>query len=60
MSNIESINISIKIDGKAIGVTYEGWIKIHKLIQQCNDNRQKLLDVVQNIFECHYYHVFFQ
>jgi hypothetical protein len=53
MSNIESINISIKINGKAIGVTYEGWIKIHKLIQQCNDNRQKLLDVAKNIFECH-------
>jgi hypothetical protein len=25
MSNIESINISIKIDGKAIDVTYKTW-----------------------------------
>jgi hypothetical protein len=61
MSNIESINLSIKIDGKAIGVAYEGWIKIHKFIQQCNNNRQKLLDVAKNIqLECYYYHVFSQ
>jgi hypothetical protein len=29
MSNIESINLSIKIDGKAIDVTYKGWTKIN-------------------------------
>jgi hypothetical protein len=31
MSNIESINLSIKNDGKAIDVTYKGWTKIHDL-----------------------------
>jgi hypothetical protein len=39
MSNIESINLSIKIDGKAIDVTYKGWTKIHQLIH--NDNKKK-------------------
>jgi len=29
MSNVESINLSFKIDEKAIDVTYEGWIEIH-------------------------------
>jgi len=29
MSNIESIIFSIKNDGKAIDVTYKGWIEIH-------------------------------
>jgi hypothetical protein len=38
MSNIESINLSIKIDGKAINVTYKGWTKIHQLIH--NDNKK--------------------
>jgi hypothetical protein len=28
---IESINLSIMIDGKAIDVTYKGWTKIHNL-----------------------------
>jgi len=32
MSNFKSINLSFKIDGKAIDVTYEGWIEIHQLI----------------------------
>jgi hypothetical protein len=41
MSNIESITLSIKIDGKAIEITYEGWIEIHQLIQECNDNKKK-------------------
>jgi hypothetical protein len=36
MSNLESINISIKINGKVIDVTFEGWIEIHELIQECN------------------------
>jgi len=43
MSNIESINLSIKIDGKAIDVTYKGWIEIHQLIHECNDNRKNLV-----------------
>jgi hypothetical protein len=42
MSNIESINLSIKIDGKAIDVTYKGWTKIDQLIHECNDNRKNL------------------
>jgi hypothetical protein len=29
MSNIESINLSIKNDGKAIDVIYKGWTEIH-------------------------------
>jgi hypothetical protein len=56
MSNMELINISIKINGKAIGVTYEGWIKIHKLFSLVSKN----VLWFKNIFECHYYHVFFQ
>jgi hypothetical protein len=32
MSNIESITLSIKIDGKAIESTHEGWTKIEELI----------------------------
>jgi len=32
MSNIESITLSFKIDGKAIEVTYEGWTKVQQLI----------------------------
>jgi hypothetical protein len=36
MSIIESINISIKINGKVIDVTYEGWIEIHELIHEYN------------------------
>jgi len=32
MSNIESINLSIKIDENAFDVIYEGWTKIYKLI----------------------------
>jgi len=43
MSNIESISLSIKIDGKAINVTYKGWTKIHQLIQECNNNQKKNL-----------------
>jgi len=39
MSNIKSIALSIKIDGKAIDVTYEGWAKIHQLIHECNDKK---------------------
>jgi hypothetical protein len=44
MSNTKSITLSIKIDGKAIEVAYEGWTEIHELIQECNDNKKKLLD----------------
>jgi hypothetical protein len=34
MSNIESINLSIKIDGKAIDVTYKAWTEIHILLYE--------------------------
>ncbi len=47
MSNIESINLSIKIGEKAIDVIYEGWTKIYQLIQESNDNRKKLHDVTR-------------
>ncbi len=57
--NIESITHSIKIDGKAIEVTYEGWTKILQLIQECNDNKKNLLDAARNIFECCYCHAYF-
>jgi hypothetical protein len=59
ISNSKSINLSIKIDEKAIDVTYEGWVEIHQLIQECNDNRKKLLDVTKNIFEFCYCHASF-
>jgi hypothetical protein len=59
MSNIKSITFSIKIDGKAIEVTYEGLIKIQQLIQECNVNKKRLLDVVRSIFECCYCHASF-
>jgi hypothetical protein len=29
MSNVESINLSLKIDEKTIDITYEGWTEIH-------------------------------
>jgi hypothetical protein len=32
----------MKIDGKAIDVTYKSWTKIHQLIHECNDNRKNL------------------
>jgi hypothetical protein len=54
MSNIESISLSIKIDGKAIDVTYEGWTKIHQLIEECNNHTKKLPNATRNIFECCY------
>jgi uncharacterized protein YfkK (UPF0435 family) len=41
MSNIELINLSIKIDEKAIDVNYEDWTKIYQLIQKCNNNIKK-------------------
>jgi hypothetical protein len=59
MSNSKSINLSVKIDRKEIDVTYEGWTKIHQLIQECNDNRKKLPNAIRNIFECCYCHASF-
>ncbi len=42
------------MDGKAIDVTYQGWIEIHKLIQECNSNRKQIPNVTKNTIECHY------
>jgi len=54
MLNIESFSLSIKIDGKAIDVTYKGWTKIHQLIEECNNKKKKLPNATRNIFECCY------
>jgi hypothetical protein len=54
MSHTKPIIVFIKMDGKAIDVTYQCWIEIHKLIQECNSNRKKILDVIKKIIECHY------
>jgi hypothetical protein len=43
MSNIESVSLSIRIDGKAIDVTYKGCTKIHQLIEECNNNNKNYL-----------------
>ncbi len=61
MSNIESINLSIKIDGKAIDVTYKGWTEIHQLIHECNDNEKKpTWMLTRNIFVLLLPCIFFQ
>jgi len=39
---------------KAIDVTHQGWIEIHKLIQECNNNGKKILDIILKMIECHY------
>ncbi len=59
MSNTKSITLSIKIDGKAIELTYKGWTKIQQLIQECNVNKKKLPNAARNIFECCYCHASF-
>jgi len=45
MSHTKPIIFFIKMDGKAIDVTHQGWIEIHKLIQECNSNRKKILEI---------------
>jgi hypothetical protein len=53
MSNNESINLSIKIDGKAIDFTYEAWIEIHNLYRNAMTIQKTYLMLFFLMLYCH-------